>query len=232
MIMLILTVDLRYRPNRKKEKMFYILLAAVVWVSTLRVRAFLYVITYAVLYYFLIEKEKKIRMNWKTALVTAVAMYIFSIDQINLYFVNASGARASLARYGFVTMLRFFSLGSGFATFGTDAAVTYYSTLYYEYGFDKVWGLSPAYPLFTHDNYWPAVMAQFGVVGLVLMGVLVIAGPRIWSTAARAINMDRWVHCFSAQRWHRQVSPPPLFPLYHRGDLHPDPAAVRAESDH
>lgn len=174
MIMLILTVDLRYRPSRRRSKLFYILLACVVWVSTLRVRAFLYVVTYLLLYYFLIAKEKKIRMNWKTVLITAVAMYIFSIDQINLYFVNATGARAYLARYGFVTMLRFFPLGSGFATFGTDAAVTYYSSLYYEYGFDKVWGLSPAYPLFTHDNYWPAVMAQFGAVGLVLMGVLVV----------------------------------------------------------
>ena len=34
---------------------------------------------------------------------------------------------------------------------------------------NNVWGLSPDYPAFANDNYWPSILAQFGFFGLLLI---------------------------------------------------------------
>lgn len=173
-IFLILTVDLRYDDHKKNRKVFFLILAGVVWVSTLRTRAFMYVLGYVGLYYLLIVKNYHIRFNWKTVLLAAAVLYIFSADQIELYFDNPDSARARFLRFGFFTMERFFPFGAGFATYGTDAAVVYYSRLYNQYRFPLVWGLSPSYPIFAHDTYWPAIMGQFGAFGLIVMVLILV----------------------------------------------------------
>ena len=58
-------------------------------------------------------------------------------------------------------------LGSGLASFASYASSANYSGLYYEYGIDKVYGLSEAMPDFICDAYYPS-LAQFGIVGIIL----------------------------------------------------------------
>ena len=67
-----------------------------------------------------------------------------------------------------------FPLGSGFATFGTYMSGEYYSPLYYEYGLNTVWGLWPSNPTFVSDSFWPAILAQFGFIGLVVLVYLLV----------------------------------------------------------
>lgn len=172
-IFLVLAVDMRYDRHNRQVKMLFMLLAAIVWVSTLRTRAFLYIIMFFGLYWLLIKRNYEIKMNWKTVLIGIVFMLIFSLDQIEVYFGNDKAARHVFLEYGFTTMYLFFPFGSGFASYGTDAAVIYYSLLYYLYGFDSVWGLSPTNSIFAHDTYWPAIMAQFGAFGLIIMLLVV-----------------------------------------------------------
>lgn len=62
-------------------------------------------------------------------------------------------------------------LGSGLASFATYASSANYSGLYYEYGIDKVYGLSEAMPEFICDAYYPS-LAQFGLIGIILFIVL------------------------------------------------------------
>lgn len=169
-IILILTLDMGYQ---KKKMSISTIVAIIVWLSTLRSRAFMYCISYLFLYRIIIKKEKKFRFSLKTVVPIIGILYFFAVDQIEAYFVNTSAPRSKLLVYGVHTMKRFFPLGSGFATYGTDAAVKYYSKLYIEYGFNKVYGLNRLQPMFAHDTYWPAIMGQFGVFGTVLMIVLV-----------------------------------------------------------
>ena len=171
---LILTLDLRYHTNRRSVRLLFLMMASLVWVSTLRTRAFIYVLVYWGLFWLMIEKGHVIRMNWKTLLVGFVGMAIMSMDQIQTYFANDRTARYNFLYFGIYTMTRFLPLGSGFATYGTDAALTYYSQLYYEYGFPRIWGLSPEFPVFTHDTYWPAIMAQFGVIGVIILVTILV----------------------------------------------------------
>ena len=57
--------------------------------------------------------------------------------------------------------------GSGLASFASWASAANYSGLYYEYGIDKVYGLSEAMPDFICDAYFPS-LAQFGLIGIIL----------------------------------------------------------------
>ena len=81
--------------------------------------------------------------------------------------VAASYARPVLYATSFLILIDYFPMGSGFASFATYASETNYSTLYYEYGLDKIWGLSPSYSSFICDAFYPS-LAQFGFMGLVL----------------------------------------------------------------
>ena len=173
-IIMVLTLDQKYPSQWRQMKLVFIAMALVVWTSTLRTRAFIYVVAYIALYWALIVKKIKIELNWKTVLLAIIVLYIFSADQIDMYFSNPKTARAYFARFGSYTMERYFPFGSGFATYGTDAAVVYYSRLYWQYRFYQVWGLNPLNPIFTHDTYWPAIMAQFGFFGLVAMVLVVV----------------------------------------------------------
>ena len=171
-VILILTLELQYHKTKKLS--VFIFMALIVWISTLRSRAFMYVAIYLFLYFTVIKRQEKIRLSFKNFIIGVGIVILFAMDQFETYFSNTSTARSNLLRYGLYTMKRFFPLGSGFATYGTDAAATYYSKLYVEYGFNYVYGLSRDRSMFAHDTYWPAIMAQFGFVGLICMIVLVI----------------------------------------------------------
>ena len=170
-VVLILTLEIKNQAYKKR--LLYIALALIVWCSTLRSRAFMYVFIYVVLYFILIKQKLRFELNWKTGLVIIFVLFLFGMDQIETYFVSKQTARAHLLRYGVRTMFDYFPFGTGFATYGTDAAVKYYSPLYYLYGFDSVWGLSESNPIFAHDTYWPAIFAQFGFVGTAVMIYLI-----------------------------------------------------------
>lgn len=172
-IMLILTLDKQYHPYRKSDTI-YIVMALLVWLSTLRARAFMFVLIYVYLYLLIIRRQQQFKLNVKNGLFVLGAIALFGADQLDTYFANTATARYNLLKYGFHTMQRFFPLGAGFATFGTDAAFKYYSPLYEEYGLNSVYGLSPNFGAFAHDTYWPAIFAQFGAVGAVLMVILVL----------------------------------------------------------
>lgn len=177
-VFLVLTVDMRYDPHKRQLKMLFLILAAIVWAFTLRTRAFLYIAMFFLLYWLLVVKGYEIKLNWKTVLVAVVAMLIFSLDQIETYFGNEKTARYWFLDRGIYTMQKYFPFGAGFSCYGTDAALKYYAKLYIRYGFSRVWGLSPTQPYFAHDNYWPAIMAQFGFFGLIVMILIVLRWVR------------------------------------------------------
>lgn len=60
-----------------------------------------------------------------------------------------------------------FPLGTGLASFATYASQVNYSTVYFEYGINHVYGLTPQLPVFICDALIPSI-AQFGIVGLIL----------------------------------------------------------------
>ena len=117
------------------------------------------------------RKNKRIHF-WQIAAFTLVALY-FGWSQIQYYFFETDGsARRKLFDVGIKVAIRYFPFGSGFATFGTNitAQPEYYSTLYMQYGFSNVYGLSIDNPSYLSDSFWPIVFGQFGWLGAILFG--------------------------------------------------------------
>ncbi len=170
--MVILNADLQYEPSKKKQKIFFIILTLIVWGATLRSRAFSYIAIF-ITSYFIIVKQKKFKFKFRFIFMAAPLLYLFCISQFDTYFGNAKTARANFVLVAFSLIKKYFPFGSGFATFGTDAAAVYYSDIYYKYGLNHIFGLFPDNPIFSHDTYWPAILGQFGVIGGLLMVLLI-----------------------------------------------------------
>lgn len=97
-----------------------------------------------------------------------IGIVILGSYQIKNYFMNDDVPRYLFTKYSFITANDYFPLGSGFATYGSYQASINYSPLYFKYGFDESWGLSPEYGFFLSDNFWQMALGQFGYVGFVL----------------------------------------------------------------
>jgi hypothetical protein len=70
-----------------------------------------------------------------------------------------------------------FPFGAGFGRFGSQPAEDHYSPVYYQYGLNTSFGLSPDDGSFLHDTTWATVIGELGAVGAVFMagGLLFLA---------------------------------------------------------
>ena len=95
--------------------------------------------------------------------------------QLNRYFLNSNllaVQRWALYYYGFRIMLDYFPFGSGFGTYASWMSRVNYSSIYYKYGLNQLFGLSESFGHFINDTYWPSVIGECGVFGLI--SVLII----------------------------------------------------------
>jgi hypothetical protein len=80
-----------------------------------------------------------------------------------------------------------FPFGTGLASFASHASRVFYSDVYYHYGLTNVWGLSPQFPEFITDTFWPMVLGEGGVAALVAyLGFFVALGSQFWHGAKQA----------------------------------------------
>ncbi len=95
--------------------------------------------------------------------------YYFLGSTTGIFSADATEAAARPALYlvGLLILLNSFPFGSGLASFASYQSGASYSSLYYEYGLNYVWGLSPSYNNFICDAYYPS-LAQFGIAGVIL----------------------------------------------------------------
>lgn len=174
MYLMILSADLINEKKKGKTKFRYLVLTLFIWCCTLRSRSFILALMYIFLAWFLINRKTvKARYIIASFPILSISAYI-AFPQIERYFINSDAPRSILLRYGIKTMTRFFPIGSGFATYGTFAASKYYSKLYYEYGFTSGYGINYYDRQFLTDNYWPAIIGQFGVIGAILMVIILV----------------------------------------------------------
>lgn len=118
---------------------------------------------------FALSKRKKLKINAATialAIIAVGAGIILTINDIQLYF-SEGVARGEMYLAAGQILLDYIPFGSGFASFSTPAAATFYSHIYFDYSLDSVWGLSPDNPQYACDNFLP-VLAEFGFTGIIL----------------------------------------------------------------
>lgn len=176
-ILIILTANLNYLPTEKEKRnqLTYIVMTLLLMASTLRSRAFIYIALYIAGYFFFV-KGKRIKIKIRYFIPAVIVGAYIGWPKLQFYFLESSRtARAVLLRYGIKTAVDYFPLGSGFGTYGTYAAKAYRSTLYSKYNFSGFYGLSEDFGAFLTDDYWPAVIAEFGFFGAIMMLGLIIS---------------------------------------------------------
>lgn len=154
--------------NIKKESSFfcYWILVNIQLVLTTKGISIMTVACSVLIYIFIYKKGK---INFKIIIPIGIATSILGGYQINTYLLNTTAPRSVLYKYGMKTAIRYFPLGAGFATFGSDMAARYYSLLYMQYGFYNRYGMSPDKISFLNDNYWPMILGQFGIIGTLIV---------------------------------------------------------------
>lgn len=155
----------------KRKTTFYELCAIMCVLFTTKGVVYIVVACYIIL---LIIWRKNTKLTLPKVSLLAIGGIAVSTTQINTYLRDYNSPRVTLIRYGITTAKRYFPFGSGFATYGSDQAMKNYSSLYYLYGFDNRWGLSPDNPAFLNDCYLGMLFGQFGFFGTVLFFVLII----------------------------------------------------------
>ena len=94
---------------------------------------------------------------------------------ISTYFGDLETPRKLLFQGGIKVFQKFFPLGAGFASYGSNAAYMYYSPLYFQFGFHHIWGLNLEYGNIANDNFWPMIFAQFGFIGSIFYILMMMA---------------------------------------------------------
>lgn len=170
----LLTADLFYKKTNYKK--IIILISLITWVATMRSRAFAFVAIYIFMYIaFLVlkpkynKKEKKGKIPLLYIIPVIVIALVICWNQIIFYFTSPTQARSVLLRYSIVTAADYYPIGAGFGTFGSDIAAKNYSELYKKYEFNKYYGMRENNTAYLNDNYWPMIIAQFGIKGAIMV---------------------------------------------------------------
>ncbi len=93
-------------------------------------------------------------------------------------------ARTALYAGSLLLSRQYFPFGVGLGKYGSYGSIVDYSDVYYRFGFDAIYGMSPAYPNFIQDTFWPQVLGETGLLGLVcfagiLASILWACGSRV-----------------------------------------------------
>ena len=169
--LMIQAMDISYNGNSWIKRILLIM-TIIVMCSTLRARAFSYAAIFIV-GFLIIQGKYRLRL-WHLVVVTLVGI-IIAFPQFRFYFIdNANQARNVLLKYGIITAIAYFPLGSGFSTYGTYMASRMGSSLYSRYKFYNYYGLGRVNKAYLTDTYWPAIIAEFGFLGGIIMFAIIM----------------------------------------------------------
>ena len=151
----------------KKAAGILIILLQVLFFLSLRTRVLGFIFCFALLYYWLVYRKKKLTLK----IAAAGAGGLFLLAARRLYRIFLSEEANSVARNLFFKVsvrigIENFPFGTGFATFGSRAAQYNYSPVYYWYNMMRATGMDPAWPSFACDSFWPMILGETGFLGL------------------------------------------------------------------
>ena len=152
---------LKINMNNSTNK--YIVMNLGLILFTLRSKAILFLVVY--LYVFIVRKKKKI--SFIEIIMAMISMSIVFYSTFKEKMVDGY-ARSILTKYSFIIAKDYFPFGSGFGTFASDISGKYYSKIYYNYSINNTYGLSEGNTSFVSDTFWPMVLGETGVLGLVM----------------------------------------------------------------
>lgn len=158
--------------NLKKEKIS-VFAVSLVLLSTLRFKAIGALLIISGVMILVNHSNKKISIS-KFGLLVLIGL-IFVWNQIEYYYIELDGsARNQLTQKSLQIAKDYFPLGAGFGTYGSYMSGISYSPLYYIYKLNNIYGLQRENANFISDTFWPMIIGQFGILGLVIYSLILI----------------------------------------------------------
>lgn len=171
-----------------------ITLCMILLVFTTRFKAIAFV---GVMLLVLLVFKKTDRISFTLMAGGATVAIVLAWEQIATYFFSDNEtARAVLLDRSIDIANWLFPLGSGFGTYGCEVSKTAYTSLYYIFGINLVYGLTPADPAYLADMFWPTVIAQFGWIGFGTFLLALVSFAKSAADCARASGNFFWA-CMS-----------------------------------
>lgn len=172
----------------EKKSIPYLGIDFVVLLMTLRGKAIVAAAVAAVLVVYIFFFKGKIK-RWHIIAFGILAV-VLGWNQIDYYYIrNKSWSpRAVMLLTAFLIISEYFPIGTGFATYASNAAADHYSPVYIKYGFQNNPALSRDSKFLT-DTFWPIILGQTGFIGTVAyITILMFIFRRIWNTQKYSIR--------------------------------------------
>lgn len=170
----ILGIIYLFCSKRQKKNLF---ITFVIWAAAMlagRSKSYSF-FAVALFFFYYINPKRLEKISISTIISVLVGLclvFIVAWEKFQFYFITGSSsdisesfARPALYQGALLTLRDFIPLGPGFGSYACYASSIYYSPLYYEYGLDRVQGLSESNGNFISDTYFPQ-LAQFGILGI------------------------------------------------------------------
>lgn len=175
---LLSSVCLWFYREKRSRIILPLALLAFTMLSTRRVKAMGAVACVLMIYLLVLYRRQRISKKIKIlacgVVAAAAAAGIYQIVSY-YYLMGVESARAVLTVAAPFIAADHFPFGTGWGTYGSAFSTVPYSPVYGMYRMSGVWGISPDYPNFVSDTFWPMVLAQCGVFGfLALIGILIM----------------------------------------------------------
>lgn len=154
-----------------KENWKYIVLMAMVVCATGRSKVIAFIAVYMYIFFIIVVKKRKLNRN--DFIILIVLGSVFAVGQIISYLNHIYWARSAVTVGSLNVAWDHFPIGTGFGTFGNWVSGENYSPVYYKYGLEVVPGLRPDFYDFIADTFWPMILGQFGIMGLILFFIIV-----------------------------------------------------------
>ena len=164
----LLLINVFFSEKYDKKEIIFIILASILVASSLRLKAIAIVVVFLVIWFWIGLMKKQLK-PWHILVFAPVAIYI-AWDQVYFYFfsdVSRETVRGALSFTSIEILKDYFPIGTGLGTFASAPSGDYYSKVYEIYGISDIWGLTPEWPEFVSDCFWPMILGQTGFLGLV-----------------------------------------------------------------
>ena len=181
----------QYKTGRRRRDLAFAAAYAAMAMLSLKAKVILGVGCVVLADWFLVD-HKKIYLTKYFGPVAGIAAMLgvfgsIIYENIGLYILGTVGeetARHALLDRSFRIAADYFPAGVGFGKFGSWYARIRYSEYYYQYNCTTIYGLRPEDPRFATDTFWPAVLGETGVLGLLVYLILLgMMGVRLLKTA-------------------------------------------------
>ena len=166
-----------------RKNLGFILLGTIVIILTFRSNGLAALAVFWALFG-LLKLGQKLTFN-KILFVALIAIFT-GWGSIKNYLIEDVTPRGMMLRNGIMLANRYFPLGSGLGTYGSDIAFKFYSPIYYELGYDKIWVLAPVTGSVATDNFWPMLFGQYGWISSLLF--LIVLLIQFWIIMANISN--------------------------------------------